>query len=60
MSFSQEVEESIKAGEVPVGFEDYAEVSQVVKVPKAAVKDALKNTIIDGAEVVTKISMQIK
>ena len=61
--FSSEVEEAIADGEIPKGFEDFAVVEQVVKVPKNSVKSWLKedeNNKLDGAEIVVKRSVIVK
>jgi len=61
--YSAKVQEALDNGEVPKGFEKFAETEQVVKLPKKAVGDYLKaneKNELEGAEVVVKKGMTIK
>jgi hypothetical protein len=61
VAFSEDVEEAIREGFVPLGYEDIATTETVVKISKTDVGKLLKSGAdIEGAELVTKVNTIIK
>jgi len=49
--YAEWIEESINEGKVPKGYEEYCDITEVVKMPKKALTDALKNKVDFGEDV---------
>jgi chaperonin cofactor prefoldin len=59
--YSESLEACLKEGVVPKGYEDYCDVTQVVKLPKAKINKAIKaGAELPDVQILSSVTMKIK